>query len=290
MAKTSKAKEKGSCLLTLVIILIFLAGAGVLFYPTFSNLWNTYRNNQLISEYSQTVQDIPKTDYSAMWEAAREYNRQHTVNTIVDVFDEENKKEYEMSHPYDTLLDLSGNGVMGYINIPKINVQLAIYHGVGEHALENGVGHIEGTSLPIGGKSTHSVLSAHRGLPQAKLFTDLDQMEAGDMFFITVLDEKLAYQVDQIKTVLPEETDDLAIADGEDYCTLVTCTPYGVNSHRMLVRGKRVELTQEEEAQVEEAQAETKAGPGLEERTLLLGIGAFILLTALFAVIFRKKK
>ena len=290
MAKTSKTKKKGSWLLTLVIIIIFLVGAGVLFYPTFSNLWNTYRNNQLISKYSQTVQDIPEADYSAMWEAAREYNRQHTVNTIVDVFNEENEEEYEMSHPYDVLLDPSGNGIMGYINIPKINVQLAIYHGVGEHALENGVGHIEGTSLPIGGESTHAVLSAHRGLPQAKLFTDLDQMEEGDMFFITVLDEKLAYQVDQIKTVLPEETDDLAIVDGEDYCTLVTCTPYGVNSHRMLVRGKRVELTQEEEAQMEEAQADVKAGLGLEERTLLLGIGAFIILTAFFAIVFRKKK
>lgn len=271
------------------LVLLFLIGLSILLYPTFSNLWNTWRNDQLISEYSESIQEIPEADYSQMWEDAREYNRQHTVNTIVDVFDEENEKEYEMSHPYDVLLDPSGNGIMGYIHIPKINVQLAIYHGVGEHALENGVGHIEGTSLPIGGESTHAVLSAHRGLPQAKLFTDLDQMEIGDTFFITVLDEKIAYQVDQIKTVLPEELDDLAIVKGEDYCTLVTCTPYGVNSHRMLVRGKRVELSEEEEKQAEE-QKVTLSGMGVEEKTLLLGIAAFVVLTGLFAVIFRKKK
>lgn len=271
------------------LVLLFLIGLSILLYPTFSNLWNTWRNDQLISEYSESIQEIPEADYSQMWEDAREYNRQHTVNTIVDVFDEENEKEYEMSHPYDILLDPSGNGIMGYIHIPKINVQLAIYHGVGEHALENGVGHIEGTSLPIGGESTHAVLSAHRGLPQAKLFTDLDQMEIGDTFFITVLDEKIAYQVDQIKTVLPEEIDDLAIVEGEDYCTLVTCTPYGVNSHRMLVRGTRVELSEEEEKQAEE-QKVTLSGMGVEEKTLLLGIAAFVVLTGLFAVIFRKKK
>lgn len=270
--------------------LLFLIGLSILLYPTFSNLWNTWRNDQLISEYSQSIQEIPEADYSEMWEAAREYNRQHTENVIRDVFDEENEKEYEMSHPYDVLLDPSGNGIMGYINIPKINIQLAIYHGVGEHALENGVGHIEGTSLPIGGESTHAVLSAHRGLPQAKLFTDLDQMEVGDMFFITVLDQKIAYQVDQIKTVLPEEVDDLAIVKGEDYCTLVTCTPYGVNSHRMLVRGKRVELSQDQEKQIEEEQKQILPGIGLEERTLLLGIAAFIILTGFFAIIFRKKK
>lgn len=270
--------------------LLFLIGLSILLYPTFSNLWNTWRNDQLISEYSQSIQEIPEADYSEMWEAAREYNRQHTENVIIDVFDKENEKEYEMSHPYDVLLDPSGNGIMGYINIPKINIQLAIYHGVGEHSLENGVGHIEGTSLPIGGESTHAVLSAHRGLPQAKLFTDLDQMEIGDTFFITVLDQKIAYQVDQIKTVLPEETDDLAIVKGEDYCTLVTCTPYGVNSHRMLVRGKRVELSQDQEKQIEEEQEQILPGIGLEERTLLMGIAAFIILTGFFAIIFRKKK
>ena len=272
------------------LVLLFLIGLSILLYPTFSNLWNTWRNDQLISEYSQSIQEIPEADYSEMWEAAREYNRQHTENVIIDVFDKENEKEYEMSHPYDVLLDPSGNGIMGYINIPKINIQLAIYHGVGEHSLENGVGHIEGTSLPIGGESTHAVLSAHRGLPQAKLFTDLDQMEIGDTFFITVLDQKIAYQVDQIKTVLPEETDDLAIVKGEDYCTLVTCTPYGVNSHRMLVRGKRVELSQDQEKQIEEEQEQILPGIGLEERTLLMGIAAFIILTGFFAIIFRKKK
>ena len=227
-------------------LLIFLAGAGVMFYPTFSELWNGYRNQQLVSSYSEAVDTMEPEDFSAIWAEARAYNAEHTVNSIVDAFDEE-ENDYVLSHPYDQVLNPTGNEIMGYIEIPKINVRLPIYHGIGTEALENGCGHIEGTSLPIGGVGTHAVLSAHRGLPSAKLFTDLDQVKVGDLFFIKVLDEKLAYKVDQILTVLPEETDDLAIEPGRDLLTLVTCTPYGVNSHRILVRGERTEYVEEED-------------------------------------------
>lgn len=241
-----KKRKKSSWLWNGLIVLVFLVGAGILFYPTVSDLWNSYRNQQLISDYTDAVKTMDQEDYSEMWEEARTYNDQHKVNTIVDAFNEEDG-DYILSHPYDQLLNPTGNEIMGYLDIPKINVRLAIYHGIGPDALENGCGHIEGTSLPIGGESTHSVLSAHRGLPSAKLFTDLDQIEVGDIFYITVLEEKLAYKVDQILTVLPEETESLAIEEGKDLVTLVTCTPYGVNSHRLLVRGERTEYVPEDD-------------------------------------------
>lgn len=231
----------------LAFFLVFLTGAGILFYPTVSDMWNYYRNQHLITEYSQAVETLESEDYSQIWEEAREYNESHRVNQIVDAFDEE-ENDYMPSHPYDQLLNPAGNGIMGYLEIPKINVRLAVYHGTGIDALENGCGHIEGTSLPIGGTGTHTVLSAHRGLPSAKLFTDLDQLEVGDIFIIRVLDENLAYEVDQVLTVLPQEVEALAIEENEDLATLVTCTPYGVNSHRLLVRGHRTEYVEEEDS------------------------------------------
>lgn len=260
-------KKKGSWLSSLFLVLLFLAGAGILCYPVFSDLWNSYRNQRLISDYSEAIKVMEPEDYSELWEAARAYNANHRTNTIVDAFDEEETSsapedspgteletssasqifpEKETTSLYEQVLNPAGNGVMGYVEIPKINVKLAIYHGIGTKALENGCGHIEGTSLPIGGKGTHAVLSAHRGLPSAKLFTDLDQVREGDLFYITVLDETLAYQVKEILTVLPEETKDLEIEQNEDLVTLVTCTPYGVNSHRLLVRGARTEYVPEE--------------------------------------------
>ena len=166
------------------------------------------------------------------------------MNAIVDAFEEEDT--YELSHPYDQVLDPNGDGLMGSIEIPKIKARLAIYHGLSKTVLEKGVGHVEGTSLPIGGKSTHAVLAAHRGLPNAKLFTDLDQMEKGDIFILHILGKHLAYRVDQIKTVLPDETSDLDIIEGEDHVTLITCTPYGVNTHRLLVRGVRTKYVVED--------------------------------------------
>lgn len=243
-----KKKKRGHpWIWNLAFFLVFLTGAGILFYPTVSDMWNYYRNQHLITEYSQAVETLESEDYSQIWEEAREYNESHRVNQIVDAFDEE-ENDYMPSHPYDQLLNPAGNGIMGYLEIPKINVRLAVYHGTGIDALENGCGHIEGTSLPIGGTGTHTVLSAHRGLPSAKLFTDLDQLEVGDIFIIRVLDENLAYEVDQVLTVLPQEVEALAIEENEDLATLVTCTPYGVNSHRLLVRGHRTEYVEEEDS------------------------------------------
>jgi sortase A len=243
MSKQRTEKRQGSVLARIAIILLFLVGLGIYLYPTVSDLWNKYRNEQLINTYSESVVDLSDDQKEAIWAEAKAYNAQHTENVIVDAFNEDD--EYVLSHPYDTLLDPNGDGLMGSIEIPKLNLNLAIYHGLGTDVLEKGVGHIEGTSLPIGGEGTHAVLAGHRGLPSAKLFTDLDQMEEGDIFLIHVMDETLAYKVDQIKTVLPEETEDLDIIPGEDHVTLVTCTPYGVNTHRLLVRGIRTEYTEE---------------------------------------------
>jgi len=239
----------------IIIILIFLIGAGILLYPTFSNWWNLYRNKQLISEYTRSVTDLSEADYKKIWQDAEAYNKQHTQNVISDAFNQ--KGDYILTHPYDTLLNPNGDEIMGYLEIPKINIKLAIYHGVGEKALEEGCGHVEGTSLPIGGKSTHSVLAAHRGLPSAKLFTDLDQMEKGDIFYIHVLDKTLAYKVDQILVVDPDQTEALAIEDGQDYVTLLTCTPYAVNTQRLLVRGVRTEYNETAETDTSPAAGNT---------------------------------
>ena len=282
-----KKKKRRSWLWNFMLLLVFLIGAGILFYPTVSDLWNNYRNQQLISEYTEVVETLESEDFSEIWAEAREYNAQHTVNTILDAFDEE-EGDYVLSHPYDQVLNPTGNEIMGYLEIPKINVKLAIYHGIGTEALENGCGHIEGTSLPIGGVGTHSVLSAHRGLPSAKLFTDLDQLEIGDLFYITVLDEKLAYKVDQILTVLPEETEDLAIEEDKDLVTLVTCTPYGVNSHRLLVRGERTEYVPEEDTSTPSMILRNPLeGTNRSERLLVIGLMAFIIFLILFGIILK---
>lgn len=291
---SGKKKKKSSWLLNGVIVLIFLVGVGILFYPTVSDLWNNYRNQRLISNYTDTVETMEPEDYSKIWEEAKAYNDQHKVNTIVDAFDEE-EGDYILSHPYDQLLNPTGNEIMGYLEIPKINVRLAIYHGIGPNALENGCGHIEGTSLPIGGESTHSVISAHRGLPSAKLFTDLDQMEVGDIFYINVLDETLAYKVDQILIVLPEETESLAIEEGKDLVTLVTCTPYGVNSHRLLVRGEHTEYVPEDDVGDSGVILRNPLeGAGRAERLLMIGLLVvmivLIILTIAFKISDRRKK
>ena len=222
--------------------LLFLLGLSILLYPTFSDAWNQYRNAKLINTYETAVNDLPDKDYDRLWKEAKRYNREHIVNTFVDAFDE--KGDYILSDAYKKILDPDGEGLMGSIEIPKIQARIAIYHGISDDVLEKGAGHVEGTSLPVGGKSTHAVLAAHRGLPSAKLFTDLDQMEIGDIFFLHILGKTLAYKVDQIKTVLPSETEDLDIIKGEDYVTLLTCTPYGVNTHRLLVRGTRTKYVE----------------------------------------------
>ena len=237
-------KKKKNFICNIFFLLVFLAGAGVFLYPTVSDMWNQYRNARLVSRYDEAVTDLSDNEYEKLWNEAKEYNAEHPVNSIADAFGE--KDDYVLTHPYDQVLDPNGEGLMGSIEIPKINAKLAIYHGLSKTVLEKGVGHVEGTSLPVGGKSTHAVLAAHRGLPSAKLFTDLDQMKKGDIFVLHILGKNLAYKVDQIRTVLPEETGELDIVEGEDHVTLVTCTPYGVNTHRLLVRGIRTKYAEGE--------------------------------------------
>lgn len=226
-------------------VLILVVGLGVLFYPDISDWLNQMNASRAMQDYQQSVANLTEEDYSAMLAAAREYNDKLFRNgsAVSDAFDTEQQGE-DSDDVYWELLKVGDGGSMAYVEIEKIGVSLPIYHGVSEVVLAVGVGHIHGSSLPVGGENTHAVLSAHTGLPSAKLFTNLDQLEIGDTFVITVLGETLTYEVDQIQVVLPYEVDSLAIAEGEDYVTLVTCTPYGVNSHRLLVRGTRVEDTE----------------------------------------------
>lgn len=221
---------------TLAILLVFLIGLLIMLYPFISNFRNRMRTENLIGVYNGDVDKTSQRRLTEAYRKARTYNRNHTANTIVDIFNQDSPVRDE----YMSLLNLSGNGMMGYIEIPEIHQRLAIYHGTGDEVLQKGCGHIAGTSLPVGGKSTHSVLAAHRGLPSAKLFTDIDRLKEGDEFYVFVLNHTLAYKVDQIKTVKPDNLDDLQIVKGKDYVTLFTCTPYAVNTHRLLVRGHRV--------------------------------------------------
>lgn len=223
-------------------VLLFLVGFAVLLYPSFSDLWNQRRQESMIGTYVETVAQLTKEDHSALWQAAREYNA-GLDSTFHDAFIE---GRIGQEDPYWSLLDPDGSGVMGYIEIPKISVRLPVYHGTGEDALQRGIGHLAGTSLPVGGAGSHCVLSGHRGLPTALLFTDLDRLVGGDRFYLHVLDETLAYEVDRIAVVEPTEVADLLPEAEADYVTLVTCTPYGVNTHRLLVRGHRVPYVPDE--------------------------------------------
>lgn len=224
------------------IIIFFIIGLSLLLYPTVANQWNTYRQSKLMSNYEEQVDEMKssgKVDMEAEWEKAHAYNEALLPTILPDSFAIAEAKEEE-DKTYTSSLNLTGDGMMGKIVIPKIDVNLPIFHYTTKEVLENGVGHLEGSSLPIGGESTHSVLSAHRGLPSAALFTDLDRLEEGDHFLLYILDDVLCYEVDQIKVVEPKETQDLAVEEGKDLVTLFTCTPYGVNTHRLLVRGHRV--------------------------------------------------
>lgn len=218
-----------------ILVLLFLAGLSLLLYPSFSDYWNSMHQSQAISVYADQVATLEKEDYRHILEAAEEYNRDLLLRENQYTLTEEQKKIYP------ELLDLGGNGVMGYIEIPDIKCSLPIYHGVDEAVLQVAIGHIEWTSLPTGGESTHCVLSGHRGLPSAKLFSELDKLKEGDLFMLRVLDELFTYEVDRILIVEPDQVDALLVEEGKSLCTLVTCTPYGVNTQRMLVRGHRVE-------------------------------------------------
>lgn len=227
--------KKKSSFVTAILIAALLAGALLLLYPTVSDYWNSFHQSRAIASYAEQVADLGNNTYDQIWAEARAYNETLDNSTSRFVMTEEQRDIYE------ALLNVADNGVMGYIEIPRVKCNLPVYHGTDEAVLQVAIGHVQGSSLPVGGAGTHCVLSGHRGLPSAKLFSDLDQLTEGDVFLLRVLDETLTYEVDQIRTVLPSELDDLAIEEGKDYCTLVTCTPYGINSHRLLVRGHRVE-------------------------------------------------
>lgn len=220
---------------TIFLALAFLAGVSLLLYPSVSNYWNSLHATRAVADYAQEVQNMDRTQYDEMWQAAVDYNAS-LIERESGYFLTDAQQEQ-----YDSLLDISGTGIMGYIEIPTIGVSLPIYHGTSDAVLQVAVGHIDWSSLPVGGAGTHCVLSGHRGLPSAKLFTNLDKLVEGDTFSIRVLDEVLTYEVDRILIVEPEDVSALEIDPGKDLCTLVTCTPYGINSHRLLVRGHRIE-------------------------------------------------
>ena len=219
----------------------FLVGICILLYPAFSSYWNSKTQSRAITNYESVLENLKPEDYAAIFENAHAYNKA-LYETDFPLTD------YPDVPGYSDTLCITGNDMIGYLKIDRIGVELPIYHGTSDSVLSRGVGHLQGSSLPVGGENTHSVMSAHRGLPSAKLFTDLDRMEIGDTFQIVVLDQVLTYQVDQIKVITPREISDLQIVEGMDYCTLFTCTPYGINTHRLLVRGVRIETIKEKPA------------------------------------------
>ncbi len=233
-APKGKKKLRKNTVITIVLVIIFAAGLSLMLYPSFSNWWNQRHQTQAIAGYVAASNDMTKEQRQKMWDQAVAYNQKLSQKGTNFNLSEEELKEY------NSILDVTGTGIMGYVDIPKINISLPIYHGTDEAVLQVAIGHIAGSSLPVGGAGSHCVVSGHRGLPSARLFTDLDKLQDGDHFMLQVLGETLTYQVDQIRTVLPDELGDLQIEEGQDYCTLVTCTPYGVNTHRLLVRGHRV--------------------------------------------------
>lgn len=228
-------KKKSGNITTILLVVILLAGLSLLLYPSFSDYWNSFHQSRAIASYAEQVAQLDENQYDEIWSAAADYNASLAERSNAYILSDEQKAAYEQ------LLNVSGTGIMGYIEIPSIDCSLPIYHGTDEGVLQIAVGHLEWTSLPVGGAGSHCVLSGHRGLPSARLFTDLDKLAVGDVFMLRVLDEVLTYEVDQILIVEPQETDALQIEPGQDYCTLVTCTPYGINTHRLLVRGHRIE-------------------------------------------------
>ena len=231
-------KKKKNRLTTIILVAMLLVGLSLLLYPSFSEYWNSFHQSRAIMGYMESVSQMDTKDYDQIMASARAYNESLYTGAKRWFLNEEAKQKYESE------LAVSADGAMGFITIDKIHVKLPIYHGTAESVLQTSIGHIDWTSLPVGGENSHCVLSGHRGLPSAKLFSDLDKLVEGDVFSISVLNETLSYQVDQIRVVEPENVSDLQIEEGKDYCTLVTCTPYGINSHRLLVRGHRVDNPQ----------------------------------------------
>ena len=244
-------KKKKHRVSNLILVLILLSGVAIAGYPAFSDYWNSMHQTRAIAGYAERVAEMTNDEYVTVWEDALDYNRRLASNPNPWAMEDEDIDDYERQ------LNVDGTGNMGFVSIPRIDVNLPVYHGTSEAVLQSSIGHIDGTSLPAGSVhpdeddydkvefASHSVLSGHRGLPSAKLFSDLDVLEVGDVFYLNVLDQTLTYQVDKITVILPEDSSELAIVPGKDYCTLMTCTPYGINTHRLLVRGVRVENEKE---------------------------------------------
>ena len=229
-------KKRGT---TIILLIVLIVGLSLLLYPTFADWWNTMHQSRAVASYVEKVANLDEEQYAELLEAAQDYNQSLLGRSNDYILSEEQKQIY------DQILDVGGLGIMGYIEVPSIGVTLPVYHGTDESVLRVAIGHLEWTSLPVGGESSHCVVSGHRGLPSARLFTDLDKLVVGDIFVFRVLDEVLTYEVDQILIVEPHETQALQIVEGEDLCSLITCTPYGINSHRLVVRGHRVENQEE---------------------------------------------
>lgn len=279
---------------SILVGLLFLVGLGIMIYPTVSNQWNTYRQNKLISNYEKIVDDMSDEDFSQEWQNAQAFNETISGNNVfADVFGEKSK-DSENSE-YNRVLNMNNDGIMGYISIPEINIKLAIYHGTSDDVLQMGVGHINGSKLPIGGESTHCVLAAHRGLPSAELFTDIDQLQTGDKFYLHILDKVLAYEVDQILSMVDKDDHQtlqnaLSIIEGQDYVSLFTCTPYGVNSHRLIVRGHRVEYNGEEDVKQSVGDRMLESIKNYYMLILVLGLSITILVIIIMRYVFNKKK
>lgn len=280
--------KRKNTIIIICFILVILLGAGAAAYPLIASINNEHTQSLVQTEYEEKLQQLDTSEIDAALAAAREYNKTISTVQIEDV----DKIKADLP-PYEDLLNLANNGIMGYIEIPTINIDLPIYHGTAGAAMEKGAGHMEGTSLPVGGIGTHAVISAHSGMASAKLFTDLDKLKLGDMFFITVCNQKLAYEVDNIAVVEPTDIDLIRIDTQQDYVTLLTCTPYGVNTHRLLVRGHRVEMAEEAIAEVEE-KAKPECSTWIEkyEQGILIGIAIFLglLLIALLVYFIKRRK
>lgn len=280
--------KRKNTIIIICFILVILLGAGAAAYPLIASINNEHTQSLVQTEYEEKLQQLDTSEIDAALAAAREYNKTISTVQIEDI----DKLKAELP-PYEDLLNLANNGIMGYIMIPVINIDLPIYHGTTGAVMEKGAGHMEGTSLPVGGVGTHAVISAHSGMASAKLFTDLDKLKLGDMFFITVCNQKLAYEVDNIAVVEPTDIDLIRIDTQQDYVTLLTCTPYGVNTHRLLVRGHRVEMAEEAIAEVEE-KAKPEGSTWIEkyEQGILIGIAIFLglLLIALLVYFIKRRK
>lgn len=269
-------KKHGS---TILLFLILLIGLSLLLYPSFADWWNSFTQTKAIATYSEEVANLDEDKYTELWDAAWEYNRSLLSRNNVYLLTDQQKEDYA------ALLNIGGNGIMGYIEIPDLKVTLPIYHGTDEGVLQVAVGHLEWTSLPVGGSSSHCVVSGHRGLPSARLFTDLDKMTEGDVFIFRILDEVLTYEVDQIRIVEPQQVEELQIEEGKDLCTLVTCTPYGINSHRLLVRGHRID-------NIEEAKMVRVTADAIQIEPILVApfVAAPMLLALLILLMMPKRK